>query len=61
VTTLKNVKEISAAMLMQKLCRTKIDDYHNANNLALLNIPEPTYKYNEYRDGLVSDDFECNH
>ena len=26
-------------------------------NVALLNIPERTYNYNEYQDGLVSDDF----
>ena len=26
-------------------------------DVALLNIPERTYNYNEYQDGLVSDDF----
>ena len=26
-------------------------------NVALLDIPERTYNYSEYQDGLVSDDF----
>ena len=30
---------------------------NNSNNIALLNIPECTYNYAEYRDGLISDDF----
>ena len=30
----------------------------NSNNIVLLNIPECTYNYTEYRDGLVSDDFK---
>ena len=29
----------------------------NLNNLELLDIPERTYDYTEYQDGLVSDDF----
>ena len=29
----------------------------NSYNLTMLNIPERTYNYNEYQDGLVSDDF----
>ena len=44
-----------------KLFSKKIDEYQNVNDLALLNIPDPTYNYSEYRDGLVSDDFEYNH
>ena len=30
----------------------------DSNDIALLNIPERTYNYTEYRDGLVSDDFQ---
>ena len=30
----------------------------NSSNIVLLNIPERTYNYTEYRDGLVSDDFK---
>ena len=35
----------------------KNDDNYNNIDLALLDIPECTHRYNEYRDGLVSDDF----
>ena len=31
---------------------------HDHNNIALFNIPERTYNYAEYRDGLVTDDFK---
>ena len=31
--------------------------WENLNNLELLDIPERTYDYTEYQDGLVSDDF----
>ena len=31
-------------------------DCHSIN-IALLNIPECTYNYSEYQDGLVNDDF----
>ena len=31
---------------------------HSSFNVALLNIPECTYDYKEYQDGLVSDDFK---
>ena len=30
----------------------------NFNDLELLNIPECAYNYTEYRDGLISDDFQ---
>ena len=30
----------------------------DSNNIVLLNIPECTYNYTEYRDGLISDDFK---
>ena len=33
---------------------------HHSYDIALLNIPERTYNYNQYQDGLVSDDFN-NH
>ena len=58
VTTLKNGKE--KLMKLCTVCRKNYNDCQNANDLALLNIPEPTYNYNEYRDGLVGDDFEYN-
>ena len=41
---------------VMKLCKKKPLS-HVSNNIALLNIPECTYNYTEYRDGLVSDDF----
>ena len=33
---------------------------HHAFDIALLDIPECTYNYSEYQDGLVSDDFVVN-
>ena len=30
----------------------------NSFDVALLNIPERTYNYNQYQDGLISDDFK---
>jgi len=48
-------------MKLYTFCRKNCDNYQNTNNLALLNIPYPTHNYNEYRDGLVSDDFKYNH
>ena len=36
---------------------TKKNIYQNLDNHELLDIPERTYNYNEYQDGLVSDDF----
>ena len=47
-TTLHTVKE--------KLTKHRSREHHSIN-IALLNIPKPTYNYNEYQDGLVSDDF----
>ena len=46
--------------LMMKLWKKKILS-HVSDNIALLNIPECTYNYTEYRDGLVSDDFKHYH
>jgi len=40
-----------------KLCNKKDGGHSNHINIALLDIPECAYNYNEYRDGLVSDDF----
>ena len=31
----------------------------NRNDIAMLNIPNRSYNYNEYCDGLVSDDFRA--
>ena len=36
---------------------TKINKCQNLNHTELLDIPECTYNYTEYQDGLVSDDF----
>ena len=36
---------------------TKRNIYQNLNSHELLDIPERTYNYSEYQDGLVSDDF----
>jgi len=46
---------------IKKLLKLGSKNYQNVNNLELLNIPDPTYNYSEYRDGLVSDDFEYKH
>ena len=44
--------------------RNKLVNYftvdRHRNDIALLNIPERTYNYCEYQDGLVSDDFAAN-
>ena len=42
---------------IMKFCKMKTLS-RVSNNTALLNIPECTYNYTEYRDGLVSDDFK---
>ena len=45
--------------LIMKFCKKRILNHVSNNvNVALLNIPECTYNYTEYRDGLVSDDFK---
>ena len=43
----------------EKLMKHRREDYHSVN-IALLDIPERTYNYSEYQDGLVSDDFVPN-
>jgi len=50
-TALKTVK-----VKMMRYCYRSNDDHNNVD-LALLDIPERAYNYNEYQDGLVSDDF----
>ena len=42
--------------IKQKLLSKKRSDDQN-RFVELLNIPECTYRYNEYQDGLVTDDF----
>ena len=44
---------------LMKLCiLKKSTNKQHYNIISLLDIPERTYNYSEYRDGLVSDDFE---
>ena len=47
----------AAKQTMIQYC-TKKREFQNLYNAELLDIPECTYKYNEYQDGLVSDDFQ---
>jgi len=54
VPGLKAVKDI-----IMNLSNRKNSGHGNRNNIAMLNIPERSYNYNEYRDGLVSDDFRA--
>lgn len=46
----------SAKVKLMKISCIKTQN-HQQHNVELLNIPECTYNYKEYRDGLVSDDF----
>ena len=46
-----SIKEKLAVLFSRKKC-------HSSFNVALLDIPERTYNYSEYQDGLVSDDFK---
>ena len=52
-----HMERILREKLMMKFCRKKTVSCAS-NNIGLLNIPECTYNYTEYRDGLVSDDFK---
>ena len=47
----------SAQERIMSFCNRRNKSRGNCINMALLNIPERAYNYNEYRDGLVSDDF----
>ena len=50
------VNKINLAIkIIQRITKKSI--YQNLNNHEPLDIPECTYNYNEYQDGLVSDDF----
>ena len=42
---------------LTEFCVRKKSNHHRLNDIALLDIPEKTYNYHEYRDGLVTDDF----
>jgi len=56
VTALRTVKD---KLMMHCSNNNKVDDDHqHVFNFALLDIPDCTHNYSEYRDGLVSDDFE---
>ena len=54
-TTIQTVKG-----KMMRFCYRR-NDHQNVIDLTLLDIPECTHRYNEYRDGLLSDDFENHH
>ena len=47
----------SAKEKLMKTCCTKMHNRRQCD-IKLLNIPKCTYNYKEYRDGLVSDDFQ---
>ena len=50
---------ITSQTLKQKLFNLYHKDHLQDNfDVELLNIPECTYNYTEYQDGLVSDDFQ---
>ena len=49
--------KIKIAKQMIHLHITKKNKCQSINYLEGLEIPERTYNYNEYQDGLVSDDF----
>ena len=51
---------ISIVTLKEKLmnfCILRKSNKRHQREILLLNIPERTYNYSEYQDGLVSDDF----
>ena len=39
-----------------KYCK---NEDHSTRIVEILNIPECTYNYREYQDGLISDDFSA--
>ena len=49
---------IALQTLKVKLCYKKQVDFNSRFDVKLLNIPERTYNYAEYQDGLISDDFK---
>ena len=48
---------MSIVTLKEKLINLRKSKNHH-HSISLLNIPECTYNYSEYQDGLVSDDFK---
>ena len=38
-------------------CLSKETEQQNLSHIKLMNIPDCTYNYTEYQDGLISDDF----
>ena len=48
----------TAKQKVMKYFNMKKSRFQNLNDLQMLNIPECTYNYNEYQDGLISDDFK---
>ena len=42
----------------EKIMRYNLKNNRSQNTLYLLDIPECTYNYTEYQNGLVSDDFK---
>ena len=50
------VSKFNAIKEKIKLCAKKPEEL--SNDIALLNIPERTYNYTEYQDGLISDHFK---
>ena len=56
ICLLKTTKQKLKSVVMM-LCSKKMSTCAS-NNIALLNIPDRTYNYAEYRDGLVSDDLK---
>ena len=51
--------ENTLKMIKERLAKCYKND-NNSINISLLDIPERTYNYSEYQDGLVSDDFTPN-
>jgi len=52
----RNLADILQRM-KQKMIFTKSNKCQSSYDIALLDIPECTFKYNQYQDGLISDDF----
>ena len=55
--SVENKLQIFKEIMVNYMCKRK-DDY--SVNIELLNVPERTYNYNEYQDGLVSEDFSAD-
>ena len=53
-----NIENILRALKIQLLKYRRKEN--QLFNIALLNIPERTYNYNEYQGGLISEDFAAN-